>query len=140
MPSMLPLMNTFPRISPTNKQQLDNEWRAIDNIKFPDYMKNQRNTELFYKEMSSMKDDFGEPYFRELPYFTLKILSLPTSNVDVERIFSKVNLTKTKQRNILSTQTLTSLIIPSEMVLKCGGCVSYEPSENWIRFVKNPND
>ncbi|XP_042228334.1 uncharacterized protein LOC121870570 [Homarus americanus] len=131
MPSMLLLMNAFPRIFPTNKQQLDNKWRAIDNIKFPDCMKNQRNTDLFYKEMSSMKDDFGEPYFRELLYFALEILSLPTSNVD-ERIFSKherLLLSLPCINSITAQIILTAMSLPDVLTLPLSNLISALP---WI--------
>ncbi|KAG7165379.1 shortage in chiasmata 1 ortholog-like, partial [Homarus americanus] len=118
-------------IFPTNKQQLDNKWRAIDNIKFPDCMKNQRNTDLFYKEMSSMKDDFGEPYFRELLYFALEILSLPTSNVD-ERIFSKherLLLSLPCINSITAQIILTAMSLPDVLTLPLSNLISALP---WI--------
>lgn len=37
-----------------------------------------------------MEDEDGNDLFTLLPYFFLDILALPTSNVDAERIFSKV--------------------------------------------------
>lgn len=130
MPSLSDLALEFPRIFSGNYQQLDDEWRNIENVVIPEAMRQIRNPEHFFKELSTLTDEFGDLYFTVLPLFALTILSLPTSNADVERIFSKVNLIKTKQRNKISTSTLTSLIIASEMVKSKGGCVNFEPRVN----------
>lgn len=137
MPSLSDLALEFPRIYPNNYQQLDNEWRNIENVMIPDSIRQIKNPEYFFKELSTLTDEFGDAYFTLLPKFALTILSLPTSNVDVERIFSKVNLIKTKQRNKISTLTLTSLIIVAEMIKSRGGCVNFEPSERLMNFVRN---
>lgn len=137
MPSLSDFAREYPRIYTDNYQQLDNEWRNIENVMIPESIQQIRNPETFFNEISTLTDEFGNVYFNELPKFALTVLSLPTSNVDVERIFSKVNLIKTKQRNKLSTSTLTSLIIVSEMVQSKGGCVHFEPSETLLNSVRN---
>ncbi|KAE9523128.1 hypothetical protein AGLY_016469 [Aphis glycines] len=53
---------------------------------------------------------FPRILFINLSEFILTILSLPLLNCVFERLFSKVNLIKTKQRNKLMTDTLNSLI------------------------------
>ena len=66
-------------------------------------------------------------------------LSLPTSNVDVERLFPKVNLCKNKVRNKINTETLTSLIITSEMV-KEDGCFKFTPTSELLKYLQNKVD
>lgn len=56
------------------------------------------------------------PYFEVLPSVVLTVLSIPHSNAECERIFSKVNLIKTKTRNRLVTTTITGAILSSECV------------------------
>ena len=54
------------------------------------------------------------------------LLSLPHANVDVERVFSSVNLIKTKHRNRLQTSTVRALIKCKDAV-KVKGCVQFDP-------------
>ena len=56
------------------------------------------------------------------------LLSLPHANVDVEKIFSSVNLIKTKTRNRLHTGTIRSLLKVKDGVKTSGGCVNFSPS------------
>jgi hypothetical protein len=44
--------------------------------------------------------------FKKLAIYVLTILSLPHSNADNERVFSKVNLIKTKSRNRLIMKSI----------------------------------
>jgi hypothetical protein len=54
-------------------------------------------------------------------------LSLPHANVNVERIFSSVNLIKTKTRNRLNITIVRSLLKVKEGVKSGGGCVTFSP-------------
>jgi len=120
MPSLRDLVTAFPRIS-TNPQHLDNEWRAVDHNLIPEEMRNIINPETFFTAIGTLRDELGHRMFETISEFALQILSLPTSNVVVERLFSKVNLLKSKIRNKISTSTLTSLILSSEMIKVAGG-------------------
>lgn len=53
----------------------------------------------------------GEQEFQDLGSFSLDVLALPFSNVSCERVFSKVNLIKTKLRNKLNTETVNGLLL-----------------------------
>lgn len=59
------------------------------------------------------RESDGEFKFKNVAGFVLKILSLPHSSVDCERIFSKVNLIKTKVRNRLQVESLNGLLLSS---------------------------
>lgn len=59
--------------------------------------------------------------YQVLPIFARKILSLPTSNADAERIFSKINLNQTKFRNKRSLQTQANIVLTSETAHESGG-------------------
>jgi len=136
MPSLRDLVTAFPRIS-TNPQHLDNEWRAVDHNLIPEEMRNIINPETFFTAIGTLRDELGHRMFETISEFALQILSLPTSNVVVERLFSKVNLLKSKIRNKISTSTLTSLILSSEMIKVAGGCVKFKPHLQLVRFIKN---
>ncbi|CAD6214266.1 GSCOCG00011143001-RA-CDS, partial [Cotesia congregata] len=59
--------------------------------------------------------------------FFLSTISLPLSNSDCERIFSKMNLIKSKTRNKLVIETVNGLLLSSQRVHL--NCVNYEPSQ-----------
>ena len=56
------------------------------------------------------------------------LLCLPHANVDVERVFSSVNLIKTKARNRLHTKTVRALLRVKWGVAAAGGCVKFRPA------------
>lgn len=49
--------------------------------------------------VNEYRDAAGENPFKKLSDFVLKLLSLPFSNADVERVFSTMNFVKNKTRN-----------------------------------------
>lgn len=121
------LVDLIPRIYKGNIQILDNEWRALD----------QNPIEIdpetcevvpFYQQLGLIKYD-GEFLFKNLSAFALQILSLPVSNADAERLFSKLNLVKTNIRNNLSVDTLRALLIIAEAVDEDEACFTFMPSE-----------
>ena len=84
---------------------------------------------------------FGEGFIRilmalelcSLCKFMQLLLCLPHGNVDVERVFSAVNLIKTKSRNRLHTKTVGALLKVKHGVAAAGGCVVFSPptGANW---------
>lgn len=82
--------------------------------------------------------------FKKLSRFVLNVISLPHSNADCERIFSKVNLIKTKTRNKLVTPTISGILLAKQRVQ--GDCVNFELSKdehnymtNCVLYAKNAN-
>ena len=57
------------------------------------------------------RDSAGKNPFEELSKFALKLLSLPHSNGDIERVFSQMNLIKNKTRNRMELPTLNAMCI-----------------------------
>lgn len=112
--SLIHLINLFPRVNP-NIQNIDNSWRMLDIIEFEPEMKKlllDLNVEDFWIKLKDFEKDDEYP-FKDVADFLLIILSLPQSNVSCERIFSKINLIKTKQRNCLNTSTLNGILCAS---------------------------
>lgn len=68
------------------------------------------DAEDFWANVAQMKGGDGTPLFGSVATFVFHILSLPHSSANVERIFSAVNLIKTKNRNRLSTDALVGLL------------------------------
>ncbi|CAH0560650.1 unnamed protein product [Brassicogethes aeneus] len=79
--------------------------------------------------------------FSDLAYFALSTLSLPHANADCERVFSKVNLLKTKLRNKLIVETVNGTLLAAEATKgpkRDGNCINFEPTkEMYSRMTKD---
>lgn len=64
----------------------------------------------FWTEVGNLKRGDNTPAFPLLTQFVFDLLCLPHSSACVERIFSTINLNRTKVRNRLNTETLTSIL------------------------------
>lgn len=122
--SIVPVSRLFPNIVHSNDfQEIDTEWRILRNCEqiktFPD------DVELFWNEVSLLKRGDETQMFPLLSNFIFNILSLPHSSANVERIFSHINLLKTKQRNRLSTESITSLL-HSKRLFNTANCYDFE--------------
>ena len=89
----------------------------------------------FYQKLGSFKEG-DKYYFKNLSKFALQMLSLPVSNADAERLFSKLSLIKTETRNRLSIKNLKSLLYVSEAVKEQEACYLFQPSEAMINYFK----
>ncbi|KAL5238869.1 hypothetical protein ACI65C_006279 [Semiaphis heraclei] len=137
----------FPRIcNDTNKLQLiDDKWRKLNSY-FDSEIINvhkNKNVDMFWLDLYLYEEN-GEKLFPNLAEFVLNVLSLPQLNCVCERLFSKVNLIKTKLRNKLMTKTINGLINTSECV-KTTTCVKFEPTKKKYACLTNamydfPND
>lgn len=65
---------------------------------------NVDETVKFWSEVSNYQDANGK---NSLSAFGIFLMSLPWSNADVKRVFSQMNLAKTKFRNRMHLDTLT---------------------------------
>ena len=135
-PTLSDFIAEFPRLNILNIQDIDDEWRNVDRIDIPENIKGMTNAEFFFISISKLKDNLEHFCFSNISNLALKVLSLPTSNVEVERLFSKVNLCKTKSRNKMNVETLTSLIITSELVGETG-CMNFKPSNELVKYIQN---
>lgn len=91
-PTFADLATTLPRLFAGDMQKLYDEWRFLRRAQIPKALVENKNLEEFYKGLLELADEDGNHLFALLPYFVLHILALPTSNVDAERIFSKVGV------------------------------------------------
>lgn len=80
--------------------------------------------EQYWGTILEIKNGIDE---QTLGTFMCNLLSLPHANVDVERIFSSVNLIKTRTRNSLKTRTVRALLISKDGIRSSGGCVKFNP-------------
>ena len=114
--SIVPLAVTFPNLINHNDMTcLDREWRhlqAMDIEKYADVT----NILDFWRNISFLKKGDNSPMFPTLTTFVKKLLCLPHSSAAVERIFSCINLIKTKQRNRLNVSTLAGLLYAKKKI------------------------
>ncbi|KAK9881946.1 hypothetical protein WA026_018140 [Henosepilachna vigintioctopunctata] len=86
----------FPGLCPENITELDREWRLLGNMTFTD--KNVDPTpQEFWKHFLSFRKKDQSPMFPLLCEFVRKLLALPHSSANVERLFSAINIMKTSQ-------------------------------------------
>ena len=99
LPSLVDLVEKVPRIyAKGDLQTLDNKWRAIDTSVIPEHLRNFDSTKqgpvYFYQELAKVEFD-SQLLFKNLSTFALRLLALPVSNADAERLFSKLSNIKT---------------------------------------------
>lgn len=58
--------------------------------------------------------------FHSLAHFALNVMAFPHSNAQCERIFSKINCTKTKSRNRMICKTVSATLTTSECIKNNG--------------------
>jgi len=82
------------------------QWNNITNIKWLE----KTDTHSFWYEVSIFRDSSDINTFYELSEFALKLLVLPWSNAEFERLFSQMNIIKSKARNKICTKLLDSIL------------------------------
>lgn len=143
-PTLLPIMMKVPCImkDKTNeeKQAIDDEWRRLPSTVLPEDSFSNIET-MSPDEFWSKMLNFPEPLFRNLAKFVLEVLSLPHANADSERIFSAVNLIKTKQRNRLLTSTINGTLLTKQCISRnFTDCTRFKPSPDMIAKIKKPSE
>lgn len=121
----------FPNVLPAEKiQQLDQEWRDLildDEISnLADTCASSPAEEFWAKVVVNEK-------YRNLGTFVKAMLCLPVSNADCERVFSQVNLIKTKHRNRFSTEGVASVIFVKDGIKSnAGSWDEFEPTRSML--------
>lgn len=91
---------------PEQIERIDNQWRNLTVVKWHE----TSSTVKFWIEVYSYKDASGiNPYF-DLCELAISVLSLPHSNAEVERLFSQMNIVKSKLRNRLNISSVNAVL------------------------------
>lgn len=117
-------------------QYIDDEWRLLPKYVFKEKEINfEDDIDKFWVNLYNFKSEGTNEYiFRNVAQFVLNILSLPHSNAQCERVFSQVNLIKTKQRNRLITSTINGSLLASQEVKKnFESCVLFKPNQSMLK-------
>lgn len=96
------------------KEKIIDQYNSINLIKWV----NIADTTKFWTEVLEYKDSAGNDRFKEISNFAIQLLSLPWSNADVERLFSQMNLVKTKLRNRIQSNTVNAILHVRYVFLK----------------------
>lgn len=89
-----------------NISVIESQYRDIHIVPW----ENVSDTTKFWNEVYVYRDSGGNRRYLELASFAIEILSLPWSNAEIERVFSQVNLIKSKLRNRINLTTLNSIL------------------------------
>ena len=103
--SIIPLASKVPTIA-KDLDVLEREWKLLPTKSWCE----TSNLIQFWAEVFSSRNSTGERSFGNIGRFALSLLSLPFSNAPVERIFSQMNATKTKQRNRMAVKTSNAIL------------------------------
>ena len=135
LPSLVELVARVPRLYEGDLQTLDNEWRAWDTSIIPDYLRNYNSERhgpvYFYQELAKVEFD-NELLFKNLSTFALRILALPISNADVERLFSELGNIKTDKRNQMSIPVARSLLQIKDWIKEQEACFECHPTPEML--------
>lgn len=113
-------------------EKIENQWRNITIVKWSE----TESTEKFWFEVHRYTDASGVNPFQEVTELAVSILSLPHSNVEVERLFSQLNIVKSKLRNRLNTESVNALLAVRsglKRVEKC--CSSYNLPKSVVNLI-----
>lgn len=107
-------------------------------------MENSANTDQaidstkFWIHVRNIKNSKGENPYKKLAEFALRAFSFSISNAVVERVFSIMNVVRSKVRNRLSFAMLESILrirLHLKVLNKC--CDSYNPSEKILSLLNS---
>lgn len=106
--TIAPLASKFPHLVP-NINAVDLEWRMFRNDPLLSKLLNEHlekewtrpkiSVVTFRREFENVFNADSSPKYRNLLSFVYDILTLPNRSANIERLFSVVNLNKTKTRN-----------------------------------------
>lgn len=99
-PSIIDITEEFQKDASTI-DRLMSRWRTIVHIKWTC----TTFTLEFWNEVMDYKDAAGNNPFADLSQLAISLLSRPHSYAEIERLFSQMNIVKTKLRNHLSVKT-----------------------------------
>lgn len=112
-PSLGPLCNKFPNFV-KDINELDKEWRLLKNSDIP----KELNMIDFWRFVHDIKKGDNTEAYSNINFLVKNLLLLPHSSASVERIFSVINLNKTKVRNRLQPDTLSGIIHTKRLIDK----------------------
>jgi hypothetical protein len=107
--------------------RIETQWTNIINVEWTERLDSFK----FWFEVYDFIDSTGSHPYRELAEFVFTVISLPLGNADVERLFSQMNVVKTKKRNRMRLPLMNGLLLTKYgLRLKSKKCYEYELPED----------
>lgn len=111
---------------------LETQYQAVAYLPWTN--KEDSQAEAFWVEVLNYKDSSGDHTFKTLALFSLSLLAMPLSNADVERVFSQMSLVKSKLRNRMGQETLSSILHIKYGLRRQGLCCKdFAPSQEMFQ-------
>lgn len=143
--SLINVTERFPNIvtNDTQKQLIDEEYRQM---KYDQDVQNLMcgtstgtvNCEQFWSKVSNIVSSQKLPKYKNLTSFVKCLMCLPISNAQCERIFSQVNMIKTKYRNRFTSNHVSSILHIKQGLTD--GCTKFVPTTDMIKINKFSNN
>lgn len=131
-------MNVIPILEEFGKpneliEKIDNQWKTIHLIKWTEI----HDTRKFWTEVINYQNEVNDNPFKELSDFAIELLILPQSNAEVERLFSTMNLVKSKIRNSVQLPMLSAILSIRGGLRRHGKCCdNFTVPDNVIDKIK----
>ena len=128
----LPLLHVIPV---ETWSMVENQYKKITLTDWSEFFEKNKEEHLSFKFWGMVSTySTGEKIFpfRELALYALDCFCLPVSNVEVEKIFSQMALVKTKLRNNMNTDTLSSMLRIRQAIHQNGCCTNFEPTRDML--------
>lgn len=110
----------------SERQKLETEFRQLKLLDLKNiFPKKDIKVLDFWKKVSEIQTRNSSLCFPTLTKLITKILVLPHSSANVERVFSQVNINKTKVRNSLKNSCLEAILYTKDY-LKLNNCNCYD--------------
>lgn len=131
--SIVIIVSQFKQLTIDSDFRMIDEWRLLRNSEHPE----TNNIVEFWTEIENKKLGDGSFAFQTLSSFVFNIYTLPRSSASAERVFSAVNLMKTKQRNALATKTIAALLHGNRLIDKNKCCFQFKPEAELRNLMSN---
>lgn len=96
------------------------------------------NATTFWSELKAVKDGNNVPRFACSSKFKCGLLAVPHSSACVERVFSQLNMIKTKQTNRLGVFTSSNRLLAKQAISRQEvPCYQWQPSTSLIKDVES---
>jgi len=135
--SIIPLALQFPTVvSEDHLDRLCDQWRELASYKGD--LEHLADTEppAFWLELKQITDCNAKPKSDVLSELMCTLVALPHCSACVERIFSQVNIVKTKQCNKLMCETVSNRLLARQAVKKGGACYTWNPCDNLVEDMR----
>lgn len=130
--TLTPLCQQFPHFFLDNIEEPCTEAREISSL--PTNIKNKlKGLEFteFWFELYAFRNSADEQVFKNICNLVFNVISLPHSSASAERIFSQLNLMKSKIRNRLLPETCNSLLM-AKTLLGNNTCFQWKPEKSLL--------